>query len=141
MRHEESKTLPCSCPQLFALVADIESYPQFMPGWSRVRILHSEGRRLEVEQQLRIGLLPVTFRSTAEFEPCKRITITSRDAPFGEMGIQWQFVPRDDARCEVTLIIELALRPGPWEPLLHQLMKQESGNLLEQFEKRARDRG
>jgi hypothetical protein len=57
MHHFDSKPLPYSCTQLLALVADIERYPAFLPGWSSVRILHSGKSQLQVEQQPRPGPL------------------------------------------------------------------------------------
>ncbi len=139
MQYMDSKVFPFSCSRLFALVADIENYPQFLPGWSWVHILYADKHRLEVEQQLQLGPVPVRFHSTAELDPCKRILITSSDAPFGEMSIEWRFAAQDDARCELFLTIDLALNPGSLKHPLQQLLKQGSGELLWRFKQRARE--
>ena len=73
MHHFDSESLPYTCTQLFALVADNERYPAFLPGWSSVRILHSDKSQLQVEQQLWLGPVELQFESMAEFEHCNRI--------------------------------------------------------------------
>jgi len=139
MQYQDEKIFPYGCPRVFALVADIESYPQFLPGWSRVRVLHSDDHRLEVEQQLQLGPFPVRFHSSAELERCRSILITSSDAPFGRMTIEWCFTPRDQQRCQVSLTIDLALNPGSLRHPLQRLLKHGSGELLRLFEERARE--
>ena len=88
MQHHDSKRHPYSCKQPFDMIADIESYPAFLPGWSRVRILSAEKSRLDVEQQLQAGPIRPVFHSTAQLEDGQRILITSHDAPFGDMTIE-----------------------------------------------------
>ncbi len=139
MQHRESRIFPHPCHQVFAVVADIERYPEFLPGWSRVRILRTEADRLEVEQQLRLGPFPARFRSTARLERCRRILITSNDAPFGRMTIEWRFVPRETGGCEVTLAVGLELHPGPLRRPLLGFLKQGGDRLLHHFERRVRE--
>jgi coenzyme Q-binding protein COQ10 len=138
MHHHNSKRLPYTCKQLFDLVADIESYPAFLPGWSRVHILHSDDARLDVEQQLRIGPFPLRFRSTAQLEDCDRILITSHNAPFGHMTIDWHFRPLQENHCEVSIEIALDLYAGPFRRPLSRMLEFSGDELLLLFEQRAR---
>ena len=137
MHHLDSKHLPYTCKQMFDLVADIESYPAFLPGWSGARILHSDNSRLEVEQRLRVGPLTLRFHSTAALEDSQRILITSNDAPFGTMTIDWHFAPLADNHCEVSVEIALALQAGPFKRPLSRLLAHGGDELLSLFEKRA----
>ena len=137
MHHHDTKRLPFSCRQLFDLVADIESYPAFVPGWIRVRILHAGKTQLDVEQQLQVGPVPLLLHSTAQLEDCRRILITSQDAPFGDMTIDWHFVPLEENHCEVSLAISLQLHAGPFGHHLSRLLTHNSDEMLPLFEKRA----
>ncbi|HHH44617.1 MAG TPA: type II toxin-antitoxin system RatA family toxin [Gammaproteobacteria bacterium] len=137
MQHSDSKHLPYSCRQWFTLVADIESYPAFLPGWSSARILQSDGSRLQVEQQLRLGPLDLRFHSTAQLENCTRILITSNDGPFRNMTIDWRFAPLPEDHCQVSVEITLALRAGLLKRPLEQALGHSSGQLLRLFEQRA----
>lgn len=137
MHHLDSKDLPYSCKQVFDLVADIESYPAFLPGWSSVRILHSDKSQIQVEQQFHIGSLNLRFHSTAQLEHCSRILITSSDNPFRTMTIDWHFTPLPENHCEVSVEITLALQPGLLKLPLEQMLGHSSGQLLRLFENRA----
>lgn len=137
MHHLDSKRLPYTCKQLFDLVVDIEKYPAFLPGWSRVRILYSDNSRLEVEQQLQVGPLPLRFHSSAQLEDGRRILITSNDAPFGTMTIDWHFTPQAEDHCEVSVEITLALQAGLLKRPLSRILAHSGGELLLLFEKRA----
>jgi len=137
MHHLDSKHLPYTCKQVFDLVADIESYPEFLPGWSRAHILYSDDSRLDVEQQLRVGPLTLRFHSTAQLEDSRRILITSNDAPFGTMTIDWHFTPLAENHCEVRVEISLALQAGPLKRPLSRLLAHGGDELLTLFEKRA----
>jgi coenzyme Q-binding protein COQ10 len=138
MRRRDKKQLPYSCEQLFSLVADIESYPAFLPGWSSVRLVHSDASILQVEQQLRLGPLELRFHSTAELIPCRRILISSSDPPFRELTIDWRFAPLPDGCCELSVETLLVLKPGILKKPLEQLLATGSGQLLPLFEARAR---
>ena len=137
MQHSDSRQLPYSCKQLFDMIADIESYPAFLPGWSRVRVLHRGDARLDVEQQLQIGPLPLRFNSTAQLEDCRHILITSSNAPFGNMTVDWHFTPLANRHCEVSVEIELDLHAGPFQHPLSRVLAHSSDELLSLFEQRA----
>jgi coenzyme Q-binding protein COQ10 len=138
MHHFDSKPLPYTCPQLFALVADIERYPAFLPGWHSVRILHSGKSKLQVEQQIRLGPLELQFESTAELQPCNHILITSSDPLFLEMTIDWRFNSLPGNHCEVSVEMTLLLPPGLLKFPLEKILGHSSSQLLWLFENRAR---
>ncbi len=137
MHYFDSKQLPYTCGQLFTLIADIESYPSFLPGWSSARIVHSDNSRLRVEQQLRLGLLDLHFDSTALLDDCNRILITSSDTPFREMTIDWRFTPLPENHCELSVEMTLALQAGLLKHPLEQMLRGTGAQLLRLFENRA----
>ena len=85
MHYSDSMQLPYAHQQVFDMVADIERYPEFLPGWKQVRVLNSNDNRLFVEQQLQAGLAVFHFHSTAMLEPCSRIQIIANDGPFHDL--------------------------------------------------------
>ena len=138
MHYFDSKRLPYTCAQLFALVADVESYPAFLPGWSSVRILRSDKSQLEVEQHLQMGPLDLSFHSTTRLEDCSRILVTSNDTPFRNMVIDWRFTPLAENRCEISVEITLEVQPGLLKRPLEIILGYGNGQLLQLFENRAR---
>ena len=69
MHYCDSTQLPYPCERVFDMVADIERYPEFLPGWTHARILDRHDNRLHAEQQLQTGPAVFRFHSTALLEP------------------------------------------------------------------------
>lgn len=134
-RHHVSRLLPYTCDQLFALVLDIERYPEFVPGYRAARILHREAQALEVEQRAGFGPLMLTFRSRAKFTAPAHIHIHASDGPFHRLEVTWQFTPQVGG-CRVSADTQYELG-GLLAPLLHGGMGLFAPRLLDAFARRA----
>lgn len=137
MHFTDTTELPYPCRQVYDMVADIERYPEFLPGWYEVRVLERRGDCLEVEQALQTGPAVFRFHSKAQLQPCSGIRITSNDGPFREMVIEWHFSEIDAVNCRVTVEMMLAMRPGLRNGALKLLLETGSSQLLPLFERRA----
>ncbi len=120
------------------MVADIERYPEFLPGWTQARILRRNDNCLYAEQQLQTGPAVFHFHSTARLQPCSGIHISANDGPFRELDIDWRFTESDEYHCTVTLDLVLAMRPGLINSALKMMLETGSSQLLPLFERRAR---
>ena len=126
-----------SAEQLFALAADIESYPQFVPGCIATRILERrpDGTWL-VDNVFGFGPLRQRFLSRATPEPPERLAIVSRDGPWRRFAMLWRFTPEGPG-CRVDVEVELAFR----SPLLASLagagLAAVEPRIVRAFEERA----
>ncbi|GAB4298443.1 MAG: type II toxin-antitoxin system RatA family toxin [Thiohalomonadaceae bacterium] len=134
-RHSVSRLLPYRREQLFDLVLDIERYPEFVPGYSRARILRREVDALEVEQHAGFGPATFRFRSRAEFVIPERIAIRALDGPFRRLDVNWHFLPQDGG-CLVTAETHYELAPL-LAPLLQGGLALLAPRLLDAFARRA----
>ena len=48
--YTESRTMPFTREQMFDLVADVESYHEFLPVWLTARVVERKGNELIVDQ-------------------------------------------------------------------------------------------
>jgi len=135
--HSASRTLPWSREQLFDLAADVESYPDYVPGWISVRVIERTDQRLRVEQQLGWNLLRQPFVSTAELERPERITVHSDDGPFRCLRLEWRFEAAGSQRCRVSLSIDLQLNSSFLEPMVNSLFNLAAADIISRFEIRA----
>lgn len=134
-RHSVSRLLPYRCEQLFDLVLDIERYPEFVPGYSRARILYRDGATLEVEQQVGLGPAAFRFRSRAECVALESISIRALDGPFRRLDVIWRFLPLEGG-CRVTAETHYELAPL-LVPLLQGGLALLAPRLLDAFARRA----
>jgi len=88
------QSLPHPRPDIFDLVADIERYPEFVPGWQEARILRKADDRRHVEQAVGIRGLVWRFRTEAELERPRRIEIHGAGGPVRRLHQVWRFEER-----------------------------------------------
>ena len=135
--HSASRTLPYSCEQLFDLAADVESYPEYLPGWVSARTLECTGNRLRVEQQLGLKLLTLPFVTTAVLDRPRMIRIHSNDGPFRFLQIEWCFEPAGPGYCTVSLNFNCQMRTGLLERMAAALFDHASPEIIKRFDRRA----
>ena len=138
---ERRLSLPYSPASLFDLVADVERYPEFVPGWREVRVSLREPDRLLVEQRVSLGLGPGEwhFLSEARLERPHAIGIRTIDAPFGELDIQWTFEALDESGCAVVFRARWNLGIGIVERLARAPFERRVAGLAHAFERRAHE--
>ena len=132
-----SRVLPFRSEQLFDLVADVERYPQFLPGWISARILRREGDVYDTDQVIGLGPIRQRFRSRTVLRRPDAIEVAALDGPFDAFQLSWRFEPLPPARCRLALAGELALR-GPLRHVLGRLMAGGFEPVLAAFAERAR---
>ena len=81
--------------QLFALAADIESYPRFVPWCIATRILSRHDDHWRCDNVFGAGPVRLRFHTRAEFAPPDAIHITSSDGPFRAFRLYWRVTPMD----------------------------------------------
>lgn len=139
-RFEYERLLPYPCPAVFDLVADVERYPEFLPGCRDARILRREGDLLVVEQELGLRGWSWRFRTHARLERPHRITIRTREAPFDHLHQVWRFGEEAAERTRLSLEVDYRLRNALLRQLATGLFEEGFRRTLEAFEQRARER-
>jgi|tagenome__1003787_1003787.scaffolds.fasta_scaffold20851405_2 coenzyme Q-binding protein COQ10 len=105
--------LPYTPQQVFDLVADIESYPQFLHHLALARIRRQKGNTLWVDQVVRFAMLRLKFSTRAVLEPPMRLRVVCHDPLFGTFDEVWSFtaMPSGGTRlgCHATYEVRSAL--------------------------------
>jgi ribosome-associated toxin RatA of RatAB toxin-antitoxin module len=125
---------------MFALVADIEKYPGFLP-WccnARVRVPGAD----TVEASLEFGRGPIrkTFTTRNVMTRDSRIEIGLVDGPFKRLQGCWQFIALDGgAGCRIVLDLEYELSNALLRRTLGPLFSEMANNMVDAFCRRARE--
>lgn len=138
-RFRYQRQVPYAAGRVFDLVADVERYPQFLPGWQQARIVARQGDVLTVEQSLGGWGFSWRFRTRATFERPTRIRIETREHPFEHLLQVWRFEPAGEDSTLVTLEADYELRDLPLRSVLAVVFDQGFRQTLDAFEARAHE--
>ena len=128
--------------QMFALVADVEKYPQFLPlceGLTVRRRTAREGGGEVLLADMTVGYKAIreTFTSRVTLDPENlKILVEYVDGPFRYLENRWTFKP-DGAGCEVGFFISYEFASRMLGLLMGAMFDKAFRKFAEAFEKRA----
>ncbi|MBW4708815.1 type II toxin-antitoxin system RatA family toxin [Roseobacter sp. YSTF-M11] len=141
--HSETRTLPYTAQQMYDLVADVDSYPAFLPWCSaaRVKSVTTKGDTEVMEADLVISfkVFRERFTSRVVLHP-KDMNIDTEylDGPFRYMKSNWGF--RDvDGGCDVSFFVDFAFRNMILQRLIGVVFNEAMHRIVRAFETRARE--
>lgn len=94
--HHDSHTSPYAPEQLFALVADVEKYPEFLPWCRAARITERGDGYFIADLVISFSHITEQYTSRVELTPPERITVTMMKGPFHHLYNEWVFSPCAD---------------------------------------------
>ncbi|HVV28401.1 MAG TPA: type II toxin-antitoxin system RatA family toxin [Rhizomicrobium sp.] len=136
--HRESRVVPYTADLMYAVVADVEKYPQFLPWVVGLRVLSRGEDRLTAEMAVGYGALRERYTSRITLDPAAhRIDVVQTSGPFKTLENHWRFTPRDGG-CEIEFAIAFEFKSR----LLHSLASAKFGKAMlkmaDAFEARAK---
>jgi coenzyme Q-binding protein COQ10 len=112
--HEDIRQSPFTADEMFAVVADIERYPEFVPGCVAIRILERETdgyiETISAKMLVSYSALRETYTSKVTLDKGER-TIDAHhiDGPFHHLDTKWEFLTTASGS-EVKFFIDFAFR-------------------------------
>ncbi len=135
--HSEKRVVPYSDEQMFALVADVERYPEFLPWCAAVRIRSREEATFTADLIAAFGALREQFTSRVVLDPAgKAITIEYIEGPFQHLMNRWHFVPTESG-CEVLFDIDFRFKSRTLEALISGMFTRAIEKMTGAFVARA----
>jgi coenzyme Q-binding protein COQ10 len=136
--HSEQRVLPYTAEQLFALVAGVEHYPEFLPWCLGARIYERRPDRIVAELVVGFRLLRERFVSRVTLDPPRRIDVTYQEGPFAYLNNHWIFTPVADG-CRVDFFVDFEFRSRLLQKVMGVVFGEAVRRMVGAFEKRARD--
>ena len=131
-----------SAEQMYALVADVERYPEFVPLCERLVVRErreKDGREVLVAD-MSVGFKAVheTFTSRVLLEPkALAIRATYLDGPFRHLDNRWRFEPTGPASCDVHFAIDYEFKSRMLAMLMGSQFDRAFRRFTAAFEQRA----
>lgn len=136
-RHREKRLVPFTPEQMFALVADVERYPEFLPWCVATRIRAREERAFTADLIAAFAAFREQYTSRVNLDPEGRIIVIEYlEGPFEHLTNRWQFVPTETG-CEVEFDIDFRFRSKTLEALISGMFSKAIRKMTESFEQRA----
>jgi coenzyme Q-binding protein COQ10 len=132
-RHGETRILPYPADLMYAVVADVERYPEFLPGCHSLDILSRirtpEGEALLAEMRVGFKTFSGSYVSRVVLNPAeRRIDVVQERGPFRRLENRWRFAPAGKGT-KVDFFIAFDFRnlllnaaaAAAFEPAVHKL--------------------
>lgn len=136
-RHSETKILPYSPEQLFALVADVERYDEFLPWVVAVRLRSSSERETIADLVVGFSAFKERFTSRVTKEPPGRIIVDYVEGPLKYLHNEWRFTPAANGATELGFSVDFAFKSRLFESLAGQMFDRALRRMTTAFEQRA----
>jgi coenzyme Q-binding protein COQ10 len=141
--HAEKRVLPWSADEMFALVADVARYPEFLPWTAAARIRAREARPdgselLEADLVISFKVFRERFGSRVLLVPAeRRIETDYLDGPFRHLHSRWRFAPRESGGCEVDFSVDFEFRNAILQAVIGLVFDEAMRKVVRAFEARA----
>lgn len=140
--HSETRSLPYTAQEMYDLVADVASYPKFLPWNSAARIRSRTPRPdgsevMEADLVISFKVFRERFGSRVILWPDRhQIDTEYLDGPFKHMRSTWTF--RDvPGGCEVDFFVDFEFRNAILQGIIGVVFNDAMQRVVRAFERRA----
>jgi coenzyme Q-binding protein COQ10 len=128
--------------EMYALVANVEDYPKFLPLCEALNVVRREamdGKEvLTAEMEVGYKLIRERFTSRVTLDPAARgILVEYVDGPFEHLENRWVFEPLVSGASEIDFYIAYRFRSRMFERLVGSLFDKAVRKYTDAFEARA----
>jgi coenzyme Q-binding protein COQ10 len=144
--HAEKRTMSYSADEMYALIADVEKYPEFLPWCAACRVRSreplpgGEGEVMDADLVISFKLFRERFGSRVTLRPDARtIDVEYLEGPFRYLNNHWAFTPKGETACEVDFFVDFAFKSGLLQRVIGVVFNEAMHRIVRAFERRAAD--
>lgn len=146
--YSKERLLPYTPQQLFDLVADVNTYPEFLPWCQGAHVLVQEPTFLTADLIIGTRWITGSFSSLVSLKPHEHIYITSsedgllRQKPLkpllSHLEAKWHFKEHQHTFCELCFCIEFQFSSSLYQSMMTHFFQNAMASVMTSFEERAR---
>jgi len=137
MKIERSALVTHSAMDMFKLVADVSSYPQFL-SWCTATIVHEQDTEMQ-KASLTVVVAGIRqhFTTMNALHSGERVEMKLLEGPFKNLHGEWCFVQLGADGCKISLELNFEMSRGPMATMFGKGFGKVANRLVEDFCKRA----
>lgn len=136
--HRETRFTPYPAELMYAVVSDVEKYPQFLPWVVALRVLSRGANRMTAEMAVGYGALRERYTSEIILDPQeRRVDVRQVRGPFKILENHWRFTPLDEG-CEIEFSIAFEFKSRLLHGVAGAKFEKVMLKMVEAFEARAK---
>jgi coenzyme Q-binding protein COQ10 len=137
--HTEVRVLPYTPDQMFDLVADVDSYPEFLPWCVGVRIREAKAEMVLADMMIGFKMIRERFTSKVWLDrAARRIDVEYIDGPFRSLKNHWTFTDAPNGGCRVEFFLEFEFSSLVLQKVIGVLFHEAVRRMVSAFETRAK---
>ena len=135
--HKEKRVIHHRPQNLYALVADVRSYPKFLPWCLASRIRQESNDALTADLIIGFNMFREKFTSYVELNPATlEITVKYAEGPFKNLTNHWRFLDHPDG-CEIDFYVDFEFNSRLLQSVIETLFTEAVKRMVRAFETRA----
>lgn len=135
----KSALVPYGAHEMYALVADIESYGKFLPWCGGTRIVARDADSVTAAIDIAYHSVHKTFTTRNRLEPGRVMELQLVDGPFKFLHGHWRFEELDDRACKVSLDLKFEFSNRLLAFAIGPVFSNIANGLVESFRRRAEE--
>ena len=136
---KKSALILYSAAEIYALVSDIEAYPEFLPWCRSTQVLSRSEDEVRAVIEMVKGRVHKSFSTINRMQHHKMIDIRLLEGPFRRLEGYWRFDPLRADASKVSLDMEFEFASPLLRMAVEPVFKQIANSLVDAFCKRAMD--
>ncbi len=134
--HAERRFLPYPPEKLYALVADVQRYPEFLPWCTASRITSQKDNVITADLVIGFKMIRERFTSRVTLEPESRIDVEYTSGPLRYLNNHWVFEPAPGG-CVIDFYIDFEFKSRLFQRLAGVVFNEAVRRMVAAFETRA----
>lgn len=137
--HAEQRNLPYTPEQLFALVADVQKYPEFLPWCLSCTIKRQEEEAFYADLIIGYKMVREKFGSKVTLNAPDHIHVEYLSGPMKYLSNHWRFIREDNGSCTIDFFVDFEFKSRLLQNLMGVFFNEIVRRMVSAFEGRARD--
>lgn len=133
-----SALVPFSAKQMYDLVNDVASYPQFLPGCSGSKVMDQTESSMVASVDVAKAGIKKTFTTKNTLIDAQLIGMNLVDGPFKSLTGGWHFTALDETACKVELKLDFEFTNALVAMAFGKVFQELTNNMVNSFTQRAK---